>query len=59
MVMTIEPGIYINDSADVDERWKGIGIRLENDILATKLGYENLTQLVPSEPDAIEALMKS
>lgn len=59
MVMTIEPGIYINDSADVDERWKGIGIRLENDILATKLGYENLTELVPSEPDAIEALMKS
>lgn len=59
MVMTIEPGIYINDSADVDERWKGIGIRLENDILATKLGYENLTQTVPSEPDAIEALMKS
>jgi Xaa-Pro aminopeptidase len=59
MVMTIEPGIYINDSADVDERWKGIGIRLENDILATKLGYENLTKTVPSEPDAIEALMKS
>ena len=59
MVMTIEPGIYINDSADVDERWKGIGIRLENDILATKLGYENLTKTAPSEPDAIEALMKS
>ena len=59
MVMTIEPGIYINDSADVDERWKGIGISLENDILATKLGYENLTKTVPSEPDAIEALMKS
>ena len=59
MVMTIEPGIYINDSADVDERWKGIGIRLENDILATELGYENLTKTVPSEPDAIEALMKS
>ena len=59
MVMTIEPGIYINDSADVDERWKGIGVRLENDILATKLGYENLTKTAPSEPDAIEALMKS
>ena len=33
MIMTIEPGIYINESAPVDSKWKGIGIRIEDDIL--------------------------
>ena len=58
MVMTIEPGIYINQTANVDEKWKGIGIRIENDILATDTGYENLTSLVPSNADEIEGLMQ-
>ena len=59
MVMTIEPGIYILDSLeDVDDKWKGIGIRIENDILATDSGYENLTSLVPSNADEIEGLMQ-
>ncbi len=59
MVMTIEPGIYVNDTADVDEKWKGIGIRIENDILITEDGFENLTSKVPVETDDIENLMKS
>ena len=58
MVMTIEPGIYINQTANVDDKWKGIGIRIENDILATDAGYENLTSLVPSKADEIEGLMQ-
>ena len=58
MVMTIEPGIYINQTANVDDKWKGIGIRIENDILATNTGYENLTSLVPSNADEIEGLMQ-
>jgi len=58
MVMTIEPGIYVNQTANVDDKWKGIGIRIENDILATDTGYENLTSLVPSNADEIEELMQ-
>ena len=57
MVMTIEPGVYVNDTASVDERWKGIGIRIENDILITSDGYENLTAKVPVETEKIEQLM--
>ena len=57
MVTTIEPGIYIPSSANVDDKWKGIGIRIEDDILVTPDGNENLTQFVPSDPKEIEALM--
>ena len=58
MIMTIEPGIYINETAPVDDKWKGIGIRIENDILVTKDGFENLTPQVPVEVDEIEQLMQ-
>ena len=57
MIMTIEPGIYINESAPVDSKWKGIGIRIEDDILATNKGPINLTNEVPSNSDEIEKLM--
>ena len=57
MITTIEPGIYISSSLDVDEKWKGIGIRIEDDILVTKNGNENLTKKVPSDPAEIESLM--
>ena len=57
MVMTIEPGVYVNDTANVDDRWKGIGIRIDNDILITSDGYENLTAKVPVETEEIEQLM--
>ena len=59
MVMTIEPGIYINDTAPVEEKWKGIGIRIENDIRATKKGFENLTHEVPYDASEIESLMNN
>ena len=57
MVTTVEPGIYISSSADVEDKWKGIGIRIEEDILVTANGNENLTAFVPSNPREIEALM--
>ena len=57
MITTIEPGIYISRSMDVDDKWKGIGIRIEDDILVTKDGNENLTTKVPSDPAEIESLM--
>ena len=57
MITTIEPGIYISRSMDVDDKWKGIGIRIEDDILVTKDGNENLTKKVPSDPAEIESLM--
>ncbi len=57
MITTIEPGIYISRSMDVDDKWKGIGIRIEDDILVTKDGNENLTKKVPSDPTEIESLM--
>jgi Xaa-Pro aminopeptidase len=58
MITTIEPGIYISSSMDVDEKWKGIGIRIEDDILVTTSGNINLTSKVPSNPEEIEALMR-
>jgi Xaa-Pro aminopeptidase len=57
MVTTVEPGVYIPSSANVEDRWKGIGIRIEDDILVTNDGNQNLTSFVPSDPKEIEALM--
>ena len=58
MVMTIEPGIYILDSLEgVDDKWKGIGVRIEDDILVTKKGHDILTDGVPKQRDQIEQLM--
>ena len=57
MVTTVEPGIYISSSSDVEDKWKGIGIRIEDDILVTAEGNENITAFVPSDPKEIEALM--
>ncbi len=57
MITTIEPGIYISSSMNVDDKWKGIGVRIEDDILVTKDGNENLTKKVPSDPHKIESLM--
>ena len=58
MIVTIEPGIYIaEDLEDVDERYKGMGIRIEDDVLVTEEGNETLTSAVPKKIDDIEALM--
>lgn len=60
MVMTVEPGIYIaSDNDQVEARWRGIGIRIEDDVLITEQGCEILTASVPKAIDEIEALMAS
>ncbi|MGJ0193672.1 Xaa-Pro aminopeptidase [Pantoea sp. RRHST58] len=57
MVLTVEPGLYIAPDADVPAEYRGIGIRIEDDILITETGNENLTDSVVKNADAIEALM--
>lgn len=57
MAITIEPGLYISNDADVEERWKGIGIRIEDDVIVTDTGCEILTSAVPKSIQEIEALM--
>ena len=60
MVLTIEPGLYIPENCDkVDAKWRGIGIRIEDDVLVTNEGYEILTHAVPKEIDEIETLMQA
>ncbi len=57
MVLTIEPGIYIAPDADVDEKWRGIGVRIEDNVLITAGGHEVLTAGLEKSADDIEALM--
>ncbi len=58
MVMTVEPGIYVSpQNSKVARKWRGIGIRLEDDVLVTVDGCELLTASVPSTVEDIEALM--
>jgi len=59
MVTTVEPGIYVQRDLDVDERFKGIGVRIEDDILVTPGGYDNLTASIPKAVAELEALVGS
>jgi Xaa-Pro aminopeptidase len=58
MLLTVEPGIYVAvDELTVDKKWRGIGIRIEDDILVTDTGHKVLSEDVPKSIDAIETLM--
>jgi len=58
MVMTIEPGLYIPlDDESVDKKWRGIGIRIEDNILVTEDSFENLTVNAPKSVLEIERIM--
>ena len=59
MVTTIEPGIYIRPSADVDEKFWNIGIRIEDDAVVTHDGCDLISRAVPVDPGEIEALMRA
>ena len=58
MAMTVEPGIYIAaDNQNVAKKWRGIGVRIEDDVVVTRHGCEILTSGVPKSVAEIEALM--
>ena len=58
MVITIEPGVYIpKDDQSIPEPFRGIGIRIEDNILVTEKGCQNLSLSLPKEAEEIEALM--
>lgn len=60
MVLTVEPGIYIGpDDADAPEEFRGIGIRIEDDVLITSAGHEVMTAAVPKSVADVEALTTS
>ena len=58
MVLTVEPGLYFQeDDLLVPEELRGIGIRIEDDVVVTDDGYRNLSRSLPREPDAVEEWM--
>ena len=58
MVFTIEPGLYVSpDDTSVAEKWRGIGIRTEDDVVITRDGHRVLTEALARSADEIEALM--
>lgn len=59
MVTTVEPGIYVQRDLACDERFKGIGVRIEDDLLVTADGHENLTAAIPSSVADLERLVGS
>ncbi|MDP1852245.1 MAG: aminopeptidase P family protein [Candidatus Planktophila sp.] len=60
MVLTVEPGLYIQPDDELfPPEYRGIGIRIEDDVLVTETGYLNLSENIPRHPDAIEAWMAS
>jgi Xaa-Pro aminopeptidase len=58
MVITIEPGIYIPENSPCDKKWWGIAVRIEDDYLITKDGYDHLSSSAPRTVKDIEAMMK-
>jgi len=58
MVFTIEPGLYFKeDDLAVPEEYRGIGVRIEDDVLVTADGVENLSAALPRRADEVEAWM--
>ncbi len=57
-VLTVEPGLYFQpDDLTVPERYRGIGVRIEDDVLVTNNGHRVLSEALPRDPDEVEAWM--
>jgi Xaa-Pro aminopeptidase len=60
MILTVEPGLYIQpDDTLFPAEFRGIGVRIEDDVLVTKDGCKNLSSAMPRHPDEVEAWMSS
>jgi Xaa-Pro aminopeptidase len=60
MIFTIEPGLYFAPADElVPAQLRGIGVRIEDDVLVTADGVENLSAMLPRQPVEIEAWMAS
>jgi Xaa-Pro aminopeptidase len=60
MVLTVEPGLYLQlDDLTVPPKYRGIGIRIEDDVVVTEKGCKNLSGFIPSEAEAVEKWMKT
>lgn len=57
MVLTVEPGLYIPDDDDIPAAYRGIGIRIEDNVVVTEQGHDILTEGVPKQIVEIEQLM--
>jgi Xaa-Pro aminopeptidase len=59
MVLTVEPGLYFQENdLTVPEAYRGMGVRIEDDLVVTETGYENLSADIPSQLDDVEAWME-
>lgn len=59
MILTVEPGIYIPDGTQgIDKKWWGIGVRIEDDILITEKGPDNLSGRLPRDPEILEKIVQ-
>ena len=57
--LTVEPGLYFQvDDLTVPERYRGIGVRIEDDVLVTADGCRNLSAALPSQADDVEAWVR-
>ena len=60
MVLTVEPGLYFQlDDLTVPAKYRGIGIRIEDDVVVTEKGFKNLSAGIPREATDVERWMKS
>jgi Xaa-Pro aminopeptidase len=59
MVLTVEPGIYIGPHAEAPRELRGIGVRIEDDVLVTRAGHRNLSERIPRDPAVLEAMAGS
>ena len=57
MVFTVEPGLYVPADSDAPDALRGIGVRIEDDVVITETGHENLNTALPKHPDELEALV--
>jgi len=59
MVLTVEPGLYFSQEMDgIPDHFKGIGVRIEDDLLVTEDGVENLSAALPVSPEEVEGMVR-